>query len=71
MEYAVIGDAVNVASRIEHLTREMNTDLVVSDDLMTRVTDQSLRDGLELTGEKTVRGRDGALTLWSLTRLFV
>jgi adenylate cyclase len=71
MEYAVIGDAVNVASRIEHLTREMDTDLVVSDYLMTHVTDQSLRDSLELTGEKTVRGRDGALTLWWLIRLFV
>lgn len=66
MEYAVIGDAVNVASRIEHLTREMNTDLVVSDDVMTRVTDQDLREGLEMAGEKTVRGRDGALMLWSL-----
>lgn len=44
---------------------------MISNDLMTRVTDQSLRDGLELTGEKPVRGRDGALTLWSLTRLSV
>jgi len=68
MEYAVIGDAVNVASRIEHMTREMDTDLVVSDDVMTRVTDQDLRNGLEPVGEKSVRGRDGTLTLWSLTR---
>jgi adenylate cyclase len=71
MEYGVIGDAVNVASRTEHLTREMDTDLMINYDLMTRVIDQSLRDGLELTGEKTVRGRDGALTFWSLTRISV
>ena len=62
---------MNVASWIKHLTRKMDADHVVSDDLMTRVTDQSLRAGLELTGEKPVRGRDGALTLWSLTRLLV
>lgn len=68
MEYAVIGDAVNVASRIEHLTREMDTNLVVSDAVMTRVTNQDLRDGLELAGEKTVRGRDGSITLWSLSK---
>lgn len=37
LEYGVIGDNVNVASRIEHLTGELNTQLVVSDDLVQAI----------------------------------
>ena len=33
-DYTVLGDAVNVAQRIEELTRSLGTDLIVSEDLL-------------------------------------
>jgi adenylate cyclase len=37
LEYTVLGDTVNVASRLERLTRETGASLVVSDDLVRAV----------------------------------
>jgi adenylate cyclase len=37
LEFAVIGDTVNVASRVEHLTRALAAPLTVSDDLVEAV----------------------------------
>ena len=67
MEYAVIGDTVNVASRIEHLTRELDGDLVVSDALMARVEARD-RNGFDRIEPRAVRGRDEALALWLMPR---
>jgi hypothetical protein len=37
LEYSVIGDTVNTASRLEHLTRSLNSPLVVSGSLMKSI----------------------------------
>ena len=37
LEYSVIGDTVNIASRLEQLTRSLNTPLVVSDSLVKAI----------------------------------
>ncbi len=37
MKYAVIGDTVNVASRLEHLNKEFNTTILLSDDVKSRL----------------------------------
>lgn len=66
MEYAVIGDTVNVASRIEHLTRDLNCRLVVSDALLARVGTPALKENLVQRPPQNLRGRDEPIMVWSL-----
>lgn len=71
LEYGVIGDSVNVASRLEHLCREHDAALVVSGDLIAAIRgngkgDQTLVNRLRNAGRHPVRGRAGATELWVL-----
>jgi adenylate cyclase len=69
----VIGDTVNVASRLERLTRELNAQIVVSDELVARVRDEGsvsdgLLDGFAQRGEEYVAGRVRPIAVWTTAR---
>lgn len=62
MEFAVIGDAVNVASRLETMTRELGVAAAISEDAFDAA---GRPDGFERIGARAVRGRVEPVTIWA------
>lgn len=66
LEMAVLGDAVNVASRLEEMTRPLDVAAVVSDQLMAKAGGP--RPGWRCNGEQVLHGRAGGIIIWTLAR---
>ncbi|UCH74007.1 MAG: adenylate/guanylate cyclase domain-containing protein [Rhodospirillales bacterium] len=71
LEYGVIGDTVNVASRLEGLTREFGATIVLSDHLVrvaldTRGFNPTMLDGFEKTRAQPLHGRHEPIDIWVL-----
>lgn len=69
LEYAVIGTAVNVAARLEVMTRELQSDIVISDHLHQRIQTEaveiSLLDSFTPQPNQEIRGLDQPMTVWT------
>ncbi|MCC6276826.1 MAG: HAMP domain-containing protein [Oligoflexia bacterium] len=62
MEYTVIGDTVNTASRIESLTKEFGTDLLISADVYGQLKDRLIVEPVSAS----VKGKADALTAYKV-----
>jgi class 3 adenylate cyclase/PAS domain-containing protein len=68
MEFAVIGDTVNIASRIQEMTRALNIAVLASDGVIKAARAEAGKDAVkEFTdaGEHELRGRQDKIRLWS------
>ncbi len=69
MAFATVGDTINVASRLQSLTRELDATLVAGGALVDAVeregADVALLGGLKPRGPHTLRGRDTPIEVWS------
>ena len=69
LEYAVIGTAVNVAARLEVMTRELQSNIVISENLHQQVQteniDISLLDTFDAQPDQEIRGLDQPMTVWT------
>lgn len=65
LEFAVIGNTVNVASRVEGLTRRFEVPLLISDALKQRLP-KGLGDDLTRHDGQDIAGLDAPMTVWSL-----
>jgi adenylate cyclase len=63
-EYAVMGDTVNTASRVESLNKEYGTRILISGE--TKAGAGVEADGASLVGETSVRGRQQPVALYDL-----
>lgn len=65
MKYAVIGDTVNVAARLEALNKEYDTTILMSDEVVTRLPND-LRERCEKVGITVVKGRQQTVVSYSI-----
>jgi adenylate cyclase len=71
LAFAVVGDTVNVASRLQSLTRVLGVSLVVSQDLIDAARAEGILEARDLEGlqpieSQSIRGRDGRMVVWTL-----
>ena len=65
MKYAVIGDSVNIAARLEELNKELNTSILISDEVRARVP-QDLQIAMRPHGEHKVKGRLQVVNVYAI-----
>ena len=66
LEYTVIGDTVNVASRLESATKDVGVDILVGEDVYRRAKDFLGQEAFRPVGEVSLKGKAAKLTLYAV-----
>jgi adenylate cyclase len=71
MTFTVVGDTVNVASRLQSLSKEIGTALVASDDVLAAIREEARHDArlleaMQLVGARRLRGREHEIVVHAL-----
>lgn len=71
LEFAVIGNTVNISSRLEALTRVLDARIVISDEMYRQVRRESgghaeILDGFQHLPEQQIRGINRKMEVWTL-----
>jgi adenylate cyclase len=75
LEFATVGDTVNVASRLEHMTRDLAAEIAISDEFVqalratvSAAEAEALLEGFAKLTPQAVRGRSGGLEVFCRSR---
>ncbi|MDH5718195.1 MAG: adenylate/guanylate cyclase domain-containing response regulator [Spirochaetia bacterium] len=66
MEYTVLGDPVNVASRLESLTKMVKTDILIEENTINIIEDVIYAEKIDLSN---IRGRIGEINIYKLLEI--
>lgn len=66
MVYAMVGDTVNIAARLQVLNKSLGTDILLSKNTVTRIAHQPER--FKSMGRHAIRGKTEAVDVYSLSR---
>jgi adenylate cyclase len=66
LEYAAVGDTTNVAARVQSLTRELGSPLLLTAATRERLGPED-RAGLQCLGAHALRGRELTVEIWSVS----
>ena len=64
-KYSIIGDAVNLAARVEQLNKELETETLITEETLYRLPDAQRRIAVP-RGEHKVKGRNRAVVVYSI-----
>ncbi len=65
MKFSVIGDTVNIAARLEQLNKDLQTDILFTEDVRTQIGAGFIHP-IKDHGPMPVRGRSQAIQVWSV-----